>query len=37
MHVSNILMKLNGRSRVDAARLASELGLLTPPADRQPT
>jgi len=37
MHVSNILMKLNGRSRADAARLASELGLLTPPADRQPT
>jgi DNA-binding NarL/FixJ family response regulator len=37
MHVSNILMKLNGRSRADAARLASELDLLTPPADRQPT
>jgi DNA-binding NarL/FixJ family response regulator len=28
MHVSSILMKLNGRSRADAARLASELGLL---------
>ena len=28
MHVSSILMKLNGRSRADAARRASELGLL---------
>jgi len=33
MHVSSILMKLNGRSRADAARRASELGLLTPRAD----
>ena len=33
MHVSSILMKLNGRSRADAARRASELGLLTQRAD----
>jgi hypothetical protein len=33
MHVSSILMKLNGRSRVDAARRASELGLLIQRAD----
>jgi DNA-binding NarL/FixJ family response regulator len=33
MHVSSILMKLNGRSRADAARRASELGLLTHRAD----
>jgi DNA-binding NarL/FixJ family response regulator len=32
MHVSSILMKLNGRSRADAARRASELGLLTQPS-----
>jgi DNA-binding NarL/FixJ family response regulator len=37
MHVSSILMKLNGRSRADAARRASELGLLAEPADRKPT
>jgi DNA-binding NarL/FixJ family response regulator len=29
MHVSSILTKLNGRSRTDAVRRASELGLLT--------
>ena len=29
MHVSSILTKLDGRSRADAARRASELGLLT--------
>jgi DNA-binding NarL/FixJ family response regulator len=33
MHVSSILMKLNGRSRADAARRASELGLLTQSTD----
>ncbi|HEX3199016.1 MAG TPA: AAA family ATPase [Propionibacteriaceae bacterium] len=33
MHVSSILMKLNGRSRADAARRASELGLLIQRAD----
>jgi DNA-binding NarL/FixJ family response regulator len=32
MHVSSILMKLNGRSRADAARRASELGLLPQPS-----
>jgi DNA-binding NarL/FixJ family response regulator len=32
MHVSSILMKLNGRSRADAARRASELGLLAQPS-----
>jgi DNA-binding NarL/FixJ family response regulator len=33
MHVSSILMKLNGRSRADAARRAGELGLLTQRVD----
>jgi DNA-binding NarL/FixJ family response regulator len=33
MHVSSILMNLNGRSRADAARRASELGLLIQRAD----
>jgi DNA-binding NarL/FixJ family response regulator len=28
MHVRNMLRKLDGRSRVDAARRAGELGLL---------
>jgi DNA-binding NarL/FixJ family response regulator len=33
MHVSNILIKLDCRSRADASRRASELGLLAHPAN----
>jgi DNA-binding NarL/FixJ family response regulator len=32
MHVASILLKLDCRSRAEATRRASELGLLAPPA-----
>ena len=32
MHVGSILLKLGCRSRAEATRRASELGLLAPPA-----
>jgi DNA-binding NarL/FixJ family response regulator/lipopolysaccharide biosynthesis regulator YciM len=36
MHVGSILLKLDCRSRADAARRASELGLLAPPQSTPP-
>jgi DNA-binding NarL/FixJ family response regulator len=36
MHVGSILLKLDCRSRADAARRASELGLLAPPDSTPP-